>query len=516
MKFRKYQVEGIKKWEALGYNGGIFWVPGLGKTFVAAEAISQLVNKGVFKKVLILAPKVMLSDWKEELKIHGVNKAEIFKHTSSITFSAWPKKKVLQFIKVMGLAGIDTTAKLSDLKESILKILPSIKKYNVSSKKLTVRQHNSIRYFSFTYPNKMQRYLVMSYSGLSTHPYPEKLFKDVDLIVADESHYINNYSSNIYKLIAKNKTAQMKFLALSGTPFNKKLIDSWAIMNLIHKGSLGKNITEFRALYCTQLPSNAFVYVVVKAAFPKIKKIINKYCSFAGYEQLNLKEKSEIKIYTGITTEQETMLKKLAKGIITNKGKDIPVSNVGIRNLFARQIANGIMDATLTHEETGKDIKIYKVFKEGLNNNLEAIKLWVDKREGEQHIIWVNQVAYAEQLHKFLPGSALIIGKTSRKEREKILKNYASKKINTLIANPITIGIGLNIFSNTQFSLWADLTYNYAVFEQANARTYRRGQEKPVFIYYLLNSSNPKSIKQKVIGALKGKKKIVNYVGDLK
>lgn len=52
-----------------------------------------------------------------------------------------------------------------------------------------------------------------------------------------------------------------------------------------------------------------------------------------------------------------------------------------------------------------------------------------------------------------------------------------------LLGHPKSMGHGLNLQSGGRIVAWYGLTWSLEEWQQTNARLYRQGQEKPVFVY---------------------------------
>lgn len=81
-------------------------------------------------------------------------------------------------------------------------------------------------------------------------------------------------------------------------------------------------------------------------------------------------------------------------------------------------------------------------------------------------------------------------GSVSPNERQKIIDEFSSiNGAGVLVLNPRAAGTGLNI-TTANHVIHYNLEWNPAIEDQASARSYRRGQEKTVFVYrlYYLNT----------------------------
>ena len=55
-----------------------------------------------------------------------------------------------------------------------------------------------------------------------------------------------------------------------------------------------------------------------------------------------------------------------------------------------------------------------------------------------------------------------------------------------LLAHPASVGYGLNLQEGGHVIIWYGLTWSLELYQQANARLYRQGQEKQVIIHHLI------------------------------
>ena len=92
------------------------------------------------------------------------------------------------------------------------------------------------------------------------------------------------------------------------------------------------------------------------------------------------------------------------------------------------------------------------------------------------------------------------------------LKSWNNGEVDVLIANPAAAGHGLNLQKGGHVILWLELTYNYELFAQANARLHRSGQDEIVRIYYLIATE---TIDVRILSALKRKEEEIKEINNL-
>jgi SNF2 family DNA or RNA helicase len=85
------------------------------------------------------------------------------------------------------------------------------------------------------------------------------------------------------------------------------------------------------------------------------------------------------------------------------------------------------------------------------------------------------------------------------------MADWNSGKIPLLLAHPASTAYGLNLQSGGHLIVWYGLTWSLEYYQQANARLYRQGQEKPVIIHHLvakgtMDEAVMAAIKKKALG----------------
>jgi SNF2 family DNA or RNA helicase len=75
-------------------------------------------------------------------------------------------------------------------------------------------------------------------------------------------------------------------------------------------------------------------------------------------------------------------------------------------------------------------------------------------------------------------------------------------QIQVLLAHPASVGYGLNLQDGGHIIVWYGLTWSLELYQQANARLHRQGQEKPVIIHHLIAEG---TVDEQVMRALQHK-----------
>ena len=89
------------------------------------------------------------------------------------------------------------------------------------------------------------------------------------------------------------------------------------------------------------------------------------------------------------------------------------------------------------------------------------------------------------------------------------VKDWNNKDIQILLAQPQSTAYGLNLQQGGHHIIWYSLTWNLEHYQQANARLYRQGQDKPVMIHHLIAKD---TIDEVVFMALRKKENVQHWL----
>jgi SNF2 family DNA or RNA helicase len=84
-------------------------------------------------------------------------------------------------------------------------------------------------------------------------------------------------------------------------------------------------------------------------------------------------------------------------------------------------------------------------------------------------------------------------------------------EIGMLLAHPASAGHGLNLQAGGHIIVWFGLPWSLELYEQANARLHRQGQEKSVIVHHIIAEN---TIDETVLVALKNKANVQNALMD--
>ena len=89
-----------------------------------------------------------------------------------------------------------------------------------------------------------------------------------------------------------------------------------------------------------------------------------------------------------------------------------------------------------------------------------------------------------ERIRAVLPDAVLL--DTKSKSVKDIIKRWNDGKIPVMLANPRSVGHGLNLQDGGHTIIWFSLTWFNEIYRQANKRLHRSGQKHPVQIIHIV------------------------------
>ena len=115
------------------------------------------------------------------------------------------------------------------------------------------------------------------------------------------------------------------------------------------------------------------------------------------------------------------------------------------------------------------------------------IKSLLESWPNESTIIWCLYNYEQEKLANILPKAASITGTTPNDERQRIIEEFKSGKIKTIITKPKILGFGLNLQVATRH-IFSGLQDSYESYYQAVKRSNRYGSKYPLNVHIPLTA----------------------------
>jgi SNF2 family DNA or RNA helicase len=375
-----------------------------------------------------------------------------------------------------------THSQTMEVTPTFLIVMPTSLIYNWQNEikkftpELSIYKHTGMN--RTTHPLELYKYdVILTTYGVVRNDY--ELLKKVYFyyIILDESQYIKNPSSKIYKAV--NELRSKHKLVLTGTPIENSLSDLWAQLNFLNKGLLG-SYNFFR---------NEFLLPIEKykddKKEQKLRSIINPFILRRTKNQVakELPEKMEQVIYCEMTDEQHSYYEREKSMIRNNIMEQIEGNseNPTIHILDAlgklRQAANHpSMSDSEYSGSSGKFIEITDYL-----NSLIS--------EGHKVLIFSSYKKHLRLVENYINDTgwnySILTGETQNRQQQ--VETFQNDESNQVFLIQIKAGgFGLNLTA-ADYVMILDPWWNPAVEEQAVNRAHRIGQYKKVMVYRFIS-----------------------------
>ena len=310
-----------------------------------------------------------------------------------------------------------------------------------------------------------------------------------DMLVLDELSSFKSPKAERFKAMKRVLPAVRRVVGLTGTPAPNGLIDLWSQIYLLDQGKrLGKFVTRYREEYFRPGHQNgAIVYSWVpldRAPEQIYGKIADICMSMKAEDYLTMPDRIDLTQTVVLPDAARTKYDRMEHDLVMELcGETITAQNAAVLTGKLLQIASGAIYA-----EDGS----YAILHDA---RLDALEDLIEASNGEPVLVYYAYRHERDRIMRRFPEAREL-------RTPKDVDDWNHGKIRILIAHPASAGHGLNLQYGGHIMIWYGLTWSLELYQQACARLYRQGQDKPVRIYHLVTE---KTIDEDVIKVLTGK-----------
>lgn len=311
---------------------------------------------------------------------------------------------------------------------------------------------------------------------------------DFDMVVIDELSSFKNHQSKRFKALRKVRPKVKRIVGLTGTPAPNSLMDLCGQINILDMGErLGRFITHYRDEYFRPDKRNGAIvysYKPLPDAENAIYKKISDICiSMKACDYLDMPDRVDNIVKVGMNDKETALYKKLkTEMLLPFANGDIDAVNAASLSNKLLQMANG---AVYDENGTAKEIHTRK---------LDALEDLIESANGKPVLVFYNFKHDKDRIMKRFEVREI--------STESDIRDWNNGQIQIAIAHPASTGHGLNLQSGGSTIVWFGLTWSLELYQQANARLYRQGQENTVVIHHIITKG---TIDENVMTALKTK-----------
>lgn len=287
------------------------------------------------------------------------------------------------------------------------------------------------------------------------------------VVVLDEAQAIKNPKtrrSSATKMLKRDIG-----IAVTGTPIENKLLDLWSIVDFIHPGYLGDE-KEFEDHFGEGVDGGVALepYVSPLMLRRRVKEVAQDLPERIDVPQILRMEDADAEEYEEIRRE-----------ILDEYGKSATFVALTKLRMFCTHpmLIEGRSSELANPAEFRKFRRLLEIIEEIFDNSEKVLVFTSYNR--------MSDLIVDEAKKIFGVYANTIDGRTPIPDRQNIVDRFSSENGPALLAlNPRAAGAGLNITAANHV-IHYNLEWNPAIEDQASARAYRRGQDKPVTVHRL-------------------------------
>lgn len=316
-----------------------------------------------------------------------------------------------------------------------------------------------------------------------------------DMVIVDELSSFKSNSAQRFKSLCYVRPHIKRLVGLTGTPASNGLTDLWAQIYLLDEGErLGKRITHFRARYCecNTHGGHFSTYEMKPGAEEAIKSAISDICiSMKAEDYLQLPACTVVDVPVYMDKRAEKRYAEFEREMLLEIDENtLDAGTAAVLSGKLMQFANGAV-----YDENKKPVAVH-------NEKLNVLSELIEGLNGQHALVFYNFRHDLERIQQLFAGSPLRIRELKTPADE---ADWNAGRIDILLAHPASAGYGLNLQNGGHHIIWFGLNWSLELYEQANKRLHRQGQQERVIIHRLITQGTRD---EDVAAALAGKQDV--------
>lgn len=294
-----------------------------------------------------------------------------------------------------------------------------------------------------------------------------------DMVVLDELSSFKSRSAERWKALRRVRGRFTRIVGLTGTPAPNGLLDLWPQMYLLDRGkALGKTLGGYRDEYFNPGRRNGhivFDWRLKPRAEERIYRQLDGLCvSMQAKDHLKMPERIDNIIPVKLDEATKGCIDQLERDYVLQLGEEeiMAPSAAAVSNKLL-QLAQGAI-----YDESGAWHPIHE-------SKLDALQDVIEAANGQSVLLYYTFKFDLERIKQRFPDAVELKG-------EKEVKRWNAGEIPLLVAHPASAGHGLNLQAGGSLLVWYGLPWSLELYQQANARLYRQGQQRAVIIHHLV------------------------------
>lgn len=403
---------------------------GLGKTAAVLWAVRRLLDEGVVRKVLIIAPLAVANDtWPDEFRV-------------------WTFARPMKFSLLTGEEEERTAA---------------------------AREPTEIHIINRE--NVLWLYKWLSDQGIAW-PYDMIVYDEASRLKAGRKRSKGSTRAdgtksapkmNEFGALSRVRNRVERIVELSGTPAPKGLVDLWGPFYILDQGKrLGSSRTAFLNRWFQQDRYSYEITPFLHSEREIMESISDVMVALREEDYLTLPPLTVDDRYVTLPDKVLDQYRRFERTLYCEE-YDVEAVNAGVLTNKLLQFANGSLYVS---EDEAKPIHDLK---------LDALESIVEETAGEPLLIAYSFRFDLDRIRKRFP-KFRVYG-----ESRSDMRDWNAGKIPGLIVHPASAGHGLNFQFGGHHAVWYGLNWSLELYQQFNKRLHRSGQKaERVFLHRIL------------------------------
>lgn len=294
------------------------------------------------------------------------------------------------------------------------------------------------------------------------------------IVIIDELSSFKSAQAKRFKALRRVRGRIRRIIGLTGTPRPNGLEDLWPEVYLLDQGErLGRTLTQFRARYLVPEKMNGHIVYSYRPREGAEAEVYDRLADIA----LSIKKEDVLQlpgqIYEDVVLSPPPALLKKYKKFERDKvlecldaeGDIIAGSQAALTNKLL-QFANGAI-----YDMDGQVHELHMI-------KLDALEELLEAAGGEPVLVLYAYKHDADRIRQRIDCRAL--------DTSEDIDAWNRGEIPVALAHPASIGHGLNLQDGGHIIIWYGLTWSLELYQQANERLNRPGQQHVCRIYHLI------------------------------
>lgn len=300
-----------------------------------------------------------------------------------------------------------------------------------------------------------------------------------DMVILDESSSFKNPQAKRFRALRSVLPRIRRLVELTGTPAPNGLEDLWAQIYLLDGGErLGRTISSYRDMFFTQdraYPGQTYrTYSPKEGADAQVRELISDICvSMKAEDYLELPDFIEDVVPVVLDEQARKAYDKMERDMLLQVDEQtVTAGSAAVLNGKLLQLCSGAVYDSESNVVPVHDCKV------------EAFLEVIEQLHGEHALVFYWYQHERDRLTEALAKTGLRVRVYSGAQDE---HDWNAGEIDVLLAHPASCAYGLNLQQGGRHEIWYGYP-NWALelYQQANARLYRQGQERPVISHLLV------------------------------